>query len=78
MSRMVVEPIQPLLGTGGSLFAGLKWMKHKTDHSPPTSTKVKNTKEYLQVSRLAAWSKNCKWYSSLQLGAVVLLFCESV
>jgi hypothetical protein len=26
-----------------------------------------------KVSRLAAWSKNCKWYSSVPLGAVVLL-----
>jgi hypothetical protein len=28
--------------------------------------------------RLATWSENCKWYSSLPLGAVVSLFCESV
>jgi len=33
---------------------------------------------YPKVSGLAAWSENCKWYSSLSLGAVVLLFCESV
>jgi len=30
------------------------------------------------VYGLATWSENCKWYSSLPLGAVVLLFCESV
>jgi hypothetical protein len=35
-----------------------------------------NTRVYPEVSGLAAWSKNCKWYSSLPLGAVVLLFCE--
>jgi hypothetical protein len=29
------------------------------------------------VSGLAAWSENCKWYSSLPLGAVVSLFWES-
>jgi hypothetical protein len=29
---------------------------------------------YPKVSRLAAWSENCKWYSSLPLGAVVSLF----
>jgi len=29
-----------------------------------------------KVSGLAAWSQNCKWYSSLQLGRVVSLFCE--
>jgi hypothetical protein len=33
---------------------------------------------YPKVSRLAAWSENCKWYSSLPLGALVLLFYESV
>jgi hypothetical protein len=33
---------------------------------------------YPEVSGLAAWSKNCKWYSSLPLDAVVSLFCESV
>jgi len=29
---------------------------------------------YPKVSELAAWSENCKLYSSLLLGAVVLLF----
>jgi hypothetical protein len=33
---------------------------------------------YSKVSGLAAWSENCKWYSSLLLVAVVSLFCESV
>jgi len=33
---------------------------------------------YPKVSGLATWSKNCKWYSSLPLGAVVSLFSESV
>jgi len=33
---------------------------------------------YPKVSGLADWSENCKWYSSLPLGAVVSLFCESV
>jgi hypothetical protein len=33
---------------------------------------------YPKVSGLAAWSENCKWYSSLLLGAVLSLFCESV
>jgi hypothetical protein len=33
---------------------------------------------YPKVSGLAAWSENCKWYSSLPLGAVVSLFCERV
>jgi hypothetical protein len=39
----------------------------------PTRTRV-----YPKVSGLAAWSENCKWYSSLPLDAVVTLFCESV
>jgi hypothetical protein len=29
---------------------------------------------YPEVTALAAWSENCKWYSSLPLGAVVSLF----
>jgi hypothetical protein len=37
-----------------------------------------NTRMYAKVSGLAAWNENCKWYSSLPLGAVVSLFCESV
>jgi hypothetical protein len=36
------------------------------------------TRVYPKVSGLAAWSENCKWYSSLPLGAVVSIFCESV
>jgi hypothetical protein len=33
---------------------------------------------YPKVSGLAAWSDNCKRYSSLPLGAVVSIFYESV
>jgi hypothetical protein len=36
------------------------------------------TKVYPKVSELDTWSENCKWYSSLPLGSVVSLFCESV
>jgi len=39
---------------------------------------VRNTRVYPKVSGLAAWSENCKWYSSLPLSAVVALFCESI
>jgi hypothetical protein len=39
---------------------------------------IENTRVYLKVSGLAAWSENCKWYSSVPLVAVVSLFCESV
>jgi hypothetical protein len=41
--------------------------------SYPGSCK-KGTRVYPKVSGLAAWSENYKWYSSLPLGAVVLLF----
>jgi len=37
-----------------------------------------NTRVYTKVFGLAAWCKNCIWYSSLPLGAGVQLFCESV
>jgi hypothetical protein len=33
-----------------------------------------HTRAYPNVSGLAAWSENCKWYSSLPLGAIVSLF----
>jgi hypothetical protein len=33
---------------------------------------------YPKVSGQAAWNENCKWYSSLPLGAVVSLCCEFV
>jgi len=31
-----------------------------------------------KVSGQAAWSENCKWYSSLPLSEIVSLFYESV
>jgi hypothetical protein len=37
-----------------------------------------HTRVYPKVSGLAAWSKHCKWYSSLPLGTVISLFCKSV
>jgi hypothetical protein len=36
------------------------------------------TRVYPKVSGLAAWSENCKRYSSLPVNAVISLFCESV
>jgi hypothetical protein len=38
---------------------------------------TRTTTVYPKVSGLAAWSENCKWYSSLPLDAVVSLLCES-
>jgi hypothetical protein len=40
----------------------------------PTMTYEGVTKSF----RTCRWRENCKWYSSLPLGAVVWLFCESV
>jgi hypothetical protein len=37
-----------------------------------------HTRMHQKVSGIATWSENCKWYSSLPLGAIVSLFCESV
>jgi len=39
-------------------------------------TEWTGTRMYPKVSGLATWSKNCKWYSSLPLGAVVSLLSE--
>jgi hypothetical protein len=39
---------------------------------------IRCTRVYPEVSGLASWSENCKWYGSLPLGAVISLFCESV
>jgi hypothetical protein len=39
---------------------------------------LKHTRVYPKVSGLAAWIENCEWYSSLPIGAVISLFCESV
>jgi hypothetical protein len=42
------------------------------------SLQSRPTRVYPKVSGLAAWSDNCKWYSSLPLSAFMSLFCESV
>jgi hypothetical protein len=40
--------------------------------------KARHMRVYPKLSGLVVWSENCKWYNSLPLGAVVLLFSESV
>jgi hypothetical protein len=65
-----------------------KWMHYAYVRCKMFQTKVlhlnwglyfmSDKRVYPKVSGLAAWSENCKWYSSLPLGAVVSLFCESV
>jgi len=57
----IEEPCNPVI----YFLWNLKTLSHTHTH----------TRMYLKVSGLAAWRDNCKWYSSLQLGAVV---CESV
>jgi len=48
-----------------------KYSQHPVlEHPQPTWV-------YPKVSGLTAWSENCKWYSSLPLGAIVSR-CESV
>jgi hypothetical protein len=39
---------------------------------------IKCMSVYPEVSGLAAWRENCKWYSSLPLDAIISLFCKSV
>jgi hypothetical protein len=46
--------------------------------TPEEERTGKYTRVYPKVSGLAVGSENCKWYSSLLLGTVVSLFCESV
>jgi hypothetical protein len=52
----------------------------RSKYSPqhPVLKHPRSTSVYPKVSGLAAWSENCKWQSSLSLGAVVSLFCVSV
>jgi hypothetical protein len=53
------------------------------DSQPRESSRIRGgvlniTRVFPKVSGLAAWNENCKWFSSLPLGAVVSLLCESV
>jgi hypothetical protein len=50
----------------------------KNSYTTECSQGSKSIRVYPKVSGLAAWSENCKWYSSLPLGAVISLFCESL
>jgi hypothetical protein len=55
-----------------------KYCEELVDFSTVAGLKQPHSMMYPEVSGLAAWSENCKWYSSLLLDAVVPLFCESV
>jgi hypothetical protein len=61
----------------------VRWLRREATPShvhlvPRLRMRKRYRRDYPKVSGLAAWSENCKWYSSLPLGAVVSLFCESV
>jgi hypothetical protein len=60
--------------TSSTQERGMPWWQgpHSTEYY------CRNMRMYPEVSGLAAWSENCKWYSSLPLGAAVSLFCELV
>jgi len=55
---------------------------YKIDTDRKISCMVVDLKQLMRVcpkvSGLAFWCENCKWYSSLPLGAVISLLCESV
>jgi hypothetical protein len=45
-SRTALQPTQPpIQWIPGALFLGVKWMGREADHSPPSSTKVKEWME---------------------------------
>jgi hypothetical protein len=48
------------------------------EKSSSEAARQQNMWVYRKVSGLAAWEENCKWYSSLPLGELVSLCCESV
>jgi hypothetical protein len=51
------------------------YIVYKLPKTVTGARQVEDTMVYPKVSGLAAWSGNCKWYSSLPVDAVVLLFC---
>jgi hypothetical protein len=87
-SRLALGPVQPpILWVREDLTMGLKRPGREADYSSPSNAKVTNvwsytstpyTKVYPKAPGLAAWSENCKCYSSVPTGAAVSLFCESV
>jgi hypothetical protein len=54
------------------------WYDHLNNIWPYKLWSSSHTRVYPKVSGLAAWSENCKLYSSLPLDAIVSLLCESV
>jgi hypothetical protein len=59
-----------LVGQGGRVMSGSIGNRMRTT----AGNIYQCTKVYPKVSGLAAWSENCKWYSSLPLGVAVSLF----
>jgi hypothetical protein len=59
--------------------SSLSLQKRVTESYPDNNYQIMpNTRMYSKVSELAAWSENCKWYSSVPLGAVISVFCGLV
>jgi len=73
-----------LLQTKARLEEQQKQLERQTGHLQTEQVQVRGSANcmhmmvYPKVSGLAARSENCEWYSSLPLGAIVSLFCESV
>jgi len=50
MSRQVLRPTQPPIQWAPEFFPRNEWLKHDTDHSPPSTDEVKNKWSYTSAS----------------------------
>jgi len=46
MSRLALDPTQPLFGVCGGSFPGVKWLGHEGNHSLLSSVEIKNEWSY--------------------------------
>jgi hypothetical protein len=67
-----------MVRTSYSVFFSFYYWMVKSSTLRWTELRKCDTRVYPKVSGLAVWSENCKWYSSLPLGAIASLFGESV
>jgi hypothetical protein len=55
-SRLALKPTQhPIQWVLGELSLGIKWLEHEADHSPPSSTEVKNTGAIPPLHHMSSW-----------------------